>query len=92
VGDSALDVYHTATSCAYPCTGATGIAFPLANDQRVNFDSAELGVGPPLFGPASQNLTWDLSIDPAKGFAAGETYTYFCRIHPFMRGAFEVTQ
>jgi len=27
-----------------------------------------------------------------KGFKVGETYTYFCRIHPFMRGAFKVVQ
>jgi plastocyanin len=89
--DTAIDVYHTVTSCEYPCKGATGIAFPLANSSTVDYDSAELGVGPPLFGPASNNVTWDLNIDPNKGFQSGQTYTYFCRIHPSMRGAFQVT-
>jgi plastocyanin len=90
--DSAIDVYHTATSCQYPCTGTTGIAYPLANADGVDYDSAELGVGPPLFGPASQRVSWDLNVAADQGFQAGQTYTYFCRIHPFMRGAFEVTQ
>jgi plastocyanin len=94
--DAALDVYHTATSCAYPCSGSTGIAYPLANagvapQGGVDFDSAELGYGPPVFGPASNTATWDLSVDAGHGFQAGSTYTYFCRIHPFMRGAFEVS-
>ena len=26
------------------------------------------------------------------GYQPGEIVTYFCRIHPFMRGAFEVTE
>jgi plastocyanin len=88
--DMAIDVYHTATSCQYPCTGPTGTAFPLANESRVDFDSAELGYSP-SFGPAKNSLTWDLDVTEANGFAAGQRYTYFCRIHPFMRGAFEVT-
>jgi plastocyanin len=90
--DAALDVYHTATSCQAPCTGSTGIAYPLADAAGVDFDSTELGISPPVFGPASNKLTYDLSVDAAGGFQAGGTYTYFCRIHPFMRGAFQVVQ
>lgn len=90
--DAAIDVYHTATSCAAPCTGATGIAFPLANAPAVDFDSTQLGVGLPYIGAASNQVTWDLSVDATSGFEAGETYTYFCRVHPFMRGAFGVTE
>lgn len=26
------------------------------------------------------------------GFEPGETVTYFCRVHPSMRGAFQVTE
>jgi plastocyanin len=78
--------YHTITSCKAPCTGTTGIAYPLA-DAKVQFDSGELGFGPSGFTPAAQRNTWDTPKSLKPG-----TYTYFCRIHPFMRGAFRVTK
>ncbi|MBV8985774.1 MAG: PQQ-binding-like beta-propeller repeat protein [Acidimicrobiia bacterium] len=95
--DAAADIYHSVTACAYPCTGATGIAFPLADGRSstgkpIEFDSGELGYGPPgNIGPAKQQPTWTLNVTAANGFEPGATYTYFCRIHPFMRGAFAVT-
>jgi plastocyanin len=94
--DAALDVYHTATSCGFPCTGATGTSFPLANGttsagRKLDFDSAELGYGVPLIGPARQSFDWDLDVSQQTGYQAGEIVTYYCRIHPGMRGAFEVT-
>ena len=76
--------YHTITSCKAPCTGTSGIAYPLA-DGKAQFDSGELGFGPPGFTPAANRNTWQTP----KNLRAG-TYTYFCRIHPFMRGAFRV--
>jgi plastocyanin len=84
--------YHTITACKSPCKGTTGIAYPLAN-ANVQFDSGELGYGPDLpiagfggkFTPAANRNTWKTP----KSLGAG-TYTYFCRIHPFMRGAFRV--
>jgi plastocyanin len=76
--------YHTITSCKAPCTGTTGIAYPLA-DGKVRFDSGELGYGPAGFTPAAQRNTWQTP----KRLKSG-TYTYFCRIHPFMRGSFRV--
>jgi plastocyanin len=84
--------YHTITACKQPCSSTTGIAYPLAN-ANVQFDSGELGYGPDLniggysgkFTPAANRNTWKTP----KSLAAG-TYTYFCRIHPFMRGAFRV--
>jgi plastocyanin len=84
--------YHTITACKAPCAGTTGIAYPLANAD-VQFDSGELGYGPNLpiagfggkFTPAANRNTWKTPKDLAAG-----TYTYFCRIHPFMRGAFRV--
>jgi plastocyanin len=75
-------IWHTITSCEAPCDGTTGVAYPLA-DAEVQFDSGELGVaGPPTAG----RLEWEIpdNLDPG-------TYTYFCRIHPSMRGAFRVT-
>jgi plastocyanin len=78
--------YHTITSCKAPCNASTGIAYPLA-DGKVRFDSGELGYGPPGFTPAANRNTWSTP----KNLDAG-TYTYFCRIHPFMRGAFRVVK
>jgi plastocyanin len=74
-------IWHTITACKAPCNRSTGIAYPLANAD-VQFDSGELGnAGPPTAG----RLTWQTPNDLAPG-----TYTYFCRIHPFMRGAFRI--
>jgi hypothetical protein len=90
-------IYHTVTSCAFPCLGGTGSAFPVSNGKtssgrQVDFDSSELGIGPPVIGPAKNELTWDLPVTEQDGFKPGEVVTYFCRIHPGMRGAFEVTK
>jgi hypothetical protein len=90
-------IYHTVTSCAFPCLGQTGTAFPLSDGEtstgrRVDFDSSELGIGVPEIGPTKQELRWGLPVTEEEGFKPGEVVTYFCRIHPSMRGAFEVTQ
>ena len=60
-------------------------------------DSLEMGKGFPQLGflsrsqPASGKVAF--SFTPSKaGLQAGQTYTYFCRIHPFMRGAFKVVR
>jgi plastocyanin len=79
--DSAQRIWHTMTACAAPCNLSTGVAYPIAN-AKVQFDSGELGTG--RF-PASGQTTWTTSSKLKPG-----TYTYFCRIHPFMRGAFRV--
>jgi plastocyanin len=75
-------VLHTITACAAPCNRRGGISFPLA-DGPVEFDSGNLGYGVPNF--AAQRTTWTTPATLKAG-----TYTYFCRIHPFMRGAFKV--
>jgi plastocyanin len=79
--DAKHDIPHTVTACKLPCDGSTGIAFPLANGQP-QFDSTELARGG---APASGQITWSTPADLAPG-----TYTYYCRIHPFMRGAFRI--
>lgn len=94
--DTFADIYHSVTSCAYPCLGATGTAFPVANGRsslgrNLDFDSGELGFGLPTVTPAKNAIGWDLPVTPGNGYQAGEVVTFFCRIHPFMRGAFEVT-
>ena len=93
--DTAIDVYHTVTSCQFPCLGPTGTSFPIANGKtslgrNLDFDSSELGFGPPAIGPAKNELSWDLDVSATNGFKPGEVITYYCRIHPSMRGAFEV--
>jgi hypothetical protein len=90
-------VYHTITTCAFPCLGQTGAAFPLADGKTstgrpLDLDSAELGIGANAIGPTSNRLDWSVPVTKDAGFQPGETVTYFCRVHPFMRGAFEVTQ
>jgi hypothetical protein len=56
----------------------------------VDFDSSELGIGTPAIGPTKQELDYELEVTREAGYQPGEVVTYFCRIHPFMRGAFEV--
>jgi plastocyanin len=84
------NAFHTITACKDPCTARTGIAYPIA-DGPVTFDSGELGfngnndsIGN---SPAAGRDTWQTPKDLPTG-----TYTYFCRIHPLMRGAFRVEQ
>jgi plastocyanin len=82
------NAFHTITACQAPCTGSTGIAYPIA-DGPVTFDSGELGFNGNYEAvgnaPAADRDTWKTPQDLSSG-----TYTYFCRIHPFMRGAFRV--
>lgn len=84
--DARRTIYHTVTACRAPCNRTTGIAYPLANGP-VDFDSGELGFGPRGFTAAANRVRWRTPRRLEPG-----TYTYFCRVHPFMRGAFEVTR
>jgi plastocyanin len=79
-------IYHTITACKSPCNKATGIAYPLANSPHP-FDSGELGFGPRQATAAANRIAWKTPRTLAPG-----TYNYFCRVHPFMRGAFRVTR
>jgi plastocyanin len=82
----AEDVYHTITGCKAPCNRSPGIAYPIANGP-VTLDSGQLGFDSTGFGaPAAGRDTWKTpkTLDPG-------TYSYFCRVHPFMRGSFRVT-
>jgi hypothetical protein len=84
--DEGGQVFHTITSCRAPCNGSTGISYPLPNGQ-VDFDSGELGFGPPDYSAATNKDVWTAPRNLPPG-----TYTYFCRVHPFMRGAFRVVR
>ena len=82
--DARRGIMHSITSCKAPCNRTTGIAYPLA-DGPVRFDSGNLGYGPVGFTAAANRVTWRTPRNLKTG-----TYTYFCKIHPFMRGAFRV--
>jgi hypothetical protein len=73
-------IFHTITACENPCGFDTGISYPLANGAG-GYDSGQLGLGTPAVG----RLSWSTPTSLAPG-----TYTFFCRIHPFMRGVFRI--
>jgi plastocyanin len=82
--DASGQVFHTITSCRAPCNRSTGISYPLANGP-VDFDSGELGYGPDGYTAAANRYEWKTPPNLKPG-----TYTYFCRVHPYMRGSFRV--
>jgi plastocyanin len=82
----AFAIYHTITGCRAPCNQPTGIAYPRA-DGSATFDSGELGYGPKGATAAENRIEWRTP----KNLTPGD-YTYFCRVHPFMRGAFRVLE
>jgi hypothetical protein len=73
-------IFHSVTSCQNPCGLDTGISYPLANGSGA-FDSGQLGAALPAIGV----LNWSTPKNLPPG-----TYTFFCRIHPFMRGVFRI--
>jgi hypothetical protein len=73
-------IFHTVTSCQNPCGLNTAISYPLANGAG-GFDSGQLGLGTPATG----QLDWSTPKNLAPG-----VYTFYCRIHPFMRGVFRI--
>ena len=105
--ESPASIWHTVTRCKEPCTGETGLDYPLADGGNGNpndvmdFDSAEIGYGV-FFSPASGQLGdhEDKPTDEAIRdgmyweFTPERTgvYTFFCRIHHGMRGAIKVVK
>lgn len=105
--ESPGSIWHTVTRCKEPCTGETGLDYPLADggngspNDIMDFDSAEIGYGV-FFSPASGQLGdhEDKPTDEAlrdglfwtfKPNRTG-TYSFFCRIHHGMRGAIKVVK
>jgi hypothetical protein len=75
------EVWHSLTSCKTPCNKSTGISYPIP-DGEFQFESGQMGPGLP---PTVGYTEWSTPKTLPKG-----TYTFFCRIHPLMRGAFRV--
>jgi plastocyanin len=73
-------IRHSVTSCAWPCNGAYVTNYPKPDGV---WESGTFGVDPLGDGMLVQQA------QTPKDLAVGK-YAYFCRIHPWMRGAFEV--
>jgi plastocyanin len=78
--------WHSITSCSAPCNQGSGIGYPLARGP-IKFDSGQLGFGT---GSSSEVTTGSNTYTTPPLTKPGKTYTYFCRIHPFMRGSIRV--
>lgn len=79
-----LQISHSITACQAPCNLSNGVSYPIPNGAG-GFDSGQLGFGPPNLTAFNDKQTWATPPNLPPG-----TYTFFCRIHPFMRGAFRV--
>jgi hypothetical protein len=77
--------WHSITSCRAPCNRGAGIGYPLAQGP-IKFDSGQLGYG--TFG--NLGVTTGANTYKTPALTKKTTYTYFCRIHPFMRGSVRV--
>jgi plastocyanin len=78
--DQAANIRHTVTTCELPCNGAYVANYPWANGA---WDSGIMGFD--IIDGGSPSPTSSTPKDLAVG-----RYAYFCRIHPWMRGQFEV--
>ena len=102
--DAEARIWHTFTRCKEPCTGAKDMDYPMADggngkpNDVMDFDSSEVGWGT-IFEPASaqippNNKSADKNLRDAVYWEFTPTrtgvYTFFCRIHKGMRGAFAV--
>jgi plastocyanin len=85
--------WHSITSCKAPCNRGSGIGYPLARGP-IKFDSGQLGFDSDRIdfsGQSSVGVTTDSNVYTTPPLTKpGKTYTYFCRIHPFMRGSVRV--
>jgi plastocyanin len=78
--DQPLGIRHTVTTCPWPCNGAYVANYPFPDGV---WDSSTLGYDPIDGGNPNPVATTPSNLAVGK-------YAYFCRIHPWMRGAFEV--
>ena len=104
--DTVARIWHTYTRCKEPCTGAKDMDYPMSDggtgkpNDVMDFDSSEIGYGT-FFEPASgqfppNNKSLDQTLRDGlySEFTPTRegTYTFFCRIHKSMRGAFKVVE
>jgi plastocyanin len=80
--DSVLDIRHSVTTCAWPCNGRYVANYPLADGY---WDSGVLSPGIDVVDGEHAKMQASTPTNLPVG-----TYAYFCRIHPWMRGAFQI--
>ncbi|MEA2124997.1 MAG: hypothetical protein QOI80_1779, partial [Solirubrobacteraceae bacterium] len=78
--DQAANIRHSVTTCPWPCNGRYVANYPHADGV---FDSGTLGFD--VIDGGSPNPVAKTPADLGPGL-----YTYYCRIHPWMRGAFRI--
>jgi plastocyanin len=78
--DESANIRHSVTTCEWPCNGPYVSNYPFADGR---WESGTLGFD------VIDGGTPDPVAETPKDLAVGK-YAYFCRIHPWMRGAFEV--
>ena len=78
--DQFANIRHSVTTCPWPCNGRYVANYPHADGA---WDSGTLGYD--VIDGGSPNPVAETPPDMAPGL-----YTYFCRIHPWMRGAFRI--
>ena len=79
-GDQFANIRHSVTTCPWPCNGRYVSNYPHADGA---WDSGTLGYD--VIDGGSPNPLAETPADLNPGL-----YTYFCRIHPWMRGAFRI--
>lgn len=80
--DQALGIRHSVTTCRWPCNGPYVANYPLPDGV---WDSGTLGYD--FIDGGSPNPVAATPANLRKG-----RYAYFCRIHPWMRGTFQVVR
>jgi polyvinyl alcohol dehydrogenase (cytochrome) len=78
--DQAANIRHSVTTCPWPCNGRYVANYPHADGA---WDSGTLGFD--VIDGGSPNPVSETPPDLAPGL-----YSYYCRIHPWMRGAFRI--
>jgi plastocyanin len=78
--DQVLNIRHSITTCRWPCNGSYMANYPLADGK---WDSDTLGYDIIDGGEPNPRASTPKDLKPGP-------YSYFCRIHPWMRGAFAV--
>ena len=78
--DQFANIRHSVTTCPWPCNGRYVANYPHADGT---WDSNTLGYDP--IDGGTPNPVAETPADMKPGL-----YTYFCRLHPWMRGAFRI--
>jgi len=95
--DTGIDAWHTSPAVPIRASEETGADFPVSDGttstgRSVDLDSGQLGYGVPGISGVRNNAQWSVNVNSSDGYQPGEIVTFFCRVHPGMRGVFRVVQ